>query len=294
VPHVQTSSLQLYYELEGDPAGPPVILIAGQSAQLTSWHPDLRHLLIEQGFRVILFDNRDVGLSTKWESGSPYEISDMANDVAELLDALEIEASHIVGQSMGGMVAQQLTIDHPTRVLSLCSIYSAPSIEHLGTDPEVWADREREPATDREAAIAQYIERESICGLAEYTPEWIRAHAEATYDRCYYPVGADRQMAAVRRAPDRTPGLLQVNVPTVVLHGLTDRLIGASGGYATALAVPGAELHTYADMGHQLVPSLFEEYVWVITRNARRAQASRAARPPPAFPPGVVTSALAR
>jgi pimeloyl-ACP methyl ester carboxylesterase len=278
VPYVQTPSLRLHYELEGDPTGPPLVLIAGQSAQLTSWHPELRHLLIEQGFLVILFDNRDVGLSTKWESRGFYEISDMANDVAELLEALEIGAAHIVGQSMGGMVAQQLTIDHPTRVLSLCSIYSAPSIEHLVDDPEVWAIREQEPATDREGAIAQYIERESLCGLAEYTPEWIRAHAEATYDRCYYPEGADRQMAAVRRAPDRTTGLRQVNVPTAVLHGLADRLIDTSGGYATALAVPGAELHTYADMGHQLVPSLFEEYVRVITRNIRRTQARVHAR----------------
>jgi pimeloyl-ACP methyl ester carboxylesterase len=273
VPHVQTPSLRLYHELEGDPAGPPLVLIAGQSAQLTSWRPELRQLLIEQGFRVILFDNRDVGLSTKWESGGLYEISDMANDVAELLDALQIDAAHIVGQSMGGMVAQQLTIDHPTRVLSLCSIYSAPSIEHLVDDPEVWAIREQEHATDREGAIAQYIERETLSGLAEYTPEWIRAHAEATYDRCYYPEGADRQIAAVRRSPDRTPGLRQVKVPTAVLHGLADRLIDTSGGYATALAVPGAELHTYADMGHQLVPSLFEDYVRVITRNIRRAQA---------------------
>lgn len=273
MPHVQTSNLRLYYELGGDPAGPPLVLIAGQSAQLTSWHPEFRRLLSEQDFRVILFDNRDVGLSSKWESEGSYEISDMANDVAELLDALEIDAAHIVGQSMGGMIAQQLTIDHPTRVLSLCSIYSAPSTEHLTHDPEVWAVREQEPATDREGAIAQFIERESLCGLAEYTPEWIRAHAEAAYDRCYYPVGADRQMAAVRRAPDRTPELRRVKVPTAVLHGLADRLIDASGGYATALAVPGAELHTYADMGHQLVPSLFEEYVRVISRNARRAQA---------------------
>ncbi|MFC5729326.1 MULTISPECIES: alpha/beta fold hydrolase [Nocardioides] len=272
MPHVQTPSLRLYYELEGDPAAPPLVLIAGQGAQLTSWHPELRHLLIEQGFQLILFDNRDVGLSTKWQSGSHYEISDMANDVAELLDALEIDAAHVVGQSMGGMVAQQLTIDHPMRVLSLCSIYSAPSIEHLGDDPEVWAIREQEPATERESAIAQYIERESLCGLAEYTPEWIRAHAEATYDRCYCPEGADRQMAAVRSSPDRTLGLRQVNVPTAVLHGLADRLIDTSGGYATALAVPGAELHTYADMGHQLVPSLFGDYVRVITRNISRAQ----------------------
>lgn len=271
MPHVQTPSLELYYEVEGDPAGPVVVLIAGQSAQLTSWHPDLRNLLIEQGFRVILFDNRDVGLSSKWESGDLYEISDMANDVAELLDALDIDAAHIVGQSMGGMIAQQLTIDHPARVLSLCSIYSTPSLEHLGSDPAVWSIREQEPAKDREGAIAQFIERESLGGLRDYTPEWFRAHAEATYDRCYYPEGIERQMAAVRRTPDRTPGLRDVKVPTVVLHGLADRLIDASGGYATALAVPGAELHTYAGMGHQLVPSLFEEYVCVISRNIARA-----------------------
>jgi pimeloyl-ACP methyl ester carboxylesterase len=161
VPHKQTPSLRLYYELEGDPAGPPLILIAGQSAQLTSWHPDLRHLLIEQGFRVILFDNRT---SDCRSSRTPGSLRDLGHGerCRRAPERSRDGRSPRRGPVDGGMVAQQLTVDHPTRVLSLCSIYSAPSIEHLVNDPEVWAIREQEPATDREGAIAQYIERESL------------------------------------------------------------------------------------------------------------------------------------
>lgn len=274
MPHATANGISLYYEAHGEPSAPTMVLIAGQGAQLISWPPRLRELLVNRGFRVLQFDNRDVGLSTKCDRKAPYALSDMADDLAGLLDTLRIDAAHIVGQSMGGMIAQELTIRHPERVLSLCSIYAAPSPAFITTHPDVWDVREREPAREREEAIRDYIERERACGLAEYSEEWIRANAEETIDRCYYPEGAQRQMDAVRRSTDRTEALRAVTVPTAVIHGLEDLLIDFSGGIATAAAVPGAELHLYADMGHQLVPSLWEDYARVISRTAARVSRS--------------------
>lgn len=276
MPHAHVGNIELYYEVEGDLSAPPLVLIPGQGAQLISWRPEFRALLLQAGFRVIVFDNRDTGLSTKLVTGEDYELSNMAADVAGILDHLGIQAAHIVGQSMGGMIAQLVAIEHPDRVLSLCSIYSSPGPAYITTTtthPEVWAVRERPPAHDRESAIAEYIERERSSGLAEYSEEWIRAYAEETIDRCYYPDGRERQMEAVRRSADRTSGLRELAVPTTVLHGLDDLLIDVAGGIATAGAVPGAELHTYAEMGHQIVPSLCPDYVRAIRRNADRVAA---------------------
>ncbi|WP_270889706.1 alpha/beta fold hydrolase [Pedococcus sp. 5OH_020] len=278
MPHASANGISLYYEGHGDPSAPTMVLIAGQGAQLISWPAGLRELLVNQGFRVVQFDNRDVGLSTKCDGKAPYGLSDMADDLAGLLDTLRIDAAHIVGQSMGGMIAQDFAIRHPDRVLSLCSIYSAPGPAFITTHPDVWDTREREPAREREEAIRDYIERERACGLAEYSEEWIRANAEETIDRCYYPEGGQRQMDAVRRSADRTDALGGLTVPTAVIHGLEDLLIDFSGGVATAAAVPGAELHLYADMGHQLLPSLWEDYVRIISRNAARVP--RGDRPP--------------
>jgi pimeloyl-ACP methyl ester carboxylesterase len=269
MPRADVSIGNIYYEVEGEPSDPPLLLIAGQGAQLISWPCELRNRLLDSGFRLILFDNRDCGLSSAVEGA--YDISDMADDVAELLDVLHIDAAHIVGQSMGGMIAQELTVRHPHRVLSLCSIYSAPGAAFVTSDPEIWTVREKEPALDRDGAIRQYIENERISGLEEYSEEWILEYATTVVDRAYRPDGAARQLAAVRRQRDRTRALTDVNVPTVVLHGLDDVLVHHSGGLATAAAIDGAELHLYAAMGHQLLPSLFEDYTRAITRNCLRS-----------------------
>ena len=271
MPTAHLGGITLYYELHGDPTGQPLVLVAGQGAQLISWPEQLRNQLIDAGFQVLLYDNRDVGWSTKCQTTPDYHLSDMADDLAALMDVLGWSRAHIVGQSMGGMIAQQLVIDHPEKVASLCSIYSAPNASHLTSDPQSWAVRNEPPATNRDAAIDQYIRRERVSGLAELDENWVRAYAAATIDRCYDPAGAERQMAAVRRSSDRTAGLRAVTVPTAVIHGLADRLIRSSGGLATAAAIPGAELHVYADMGHQLLPSLHQDYLRVIVRTAGRA-----------------------
>jgi pimeloyl-ACP methyl ester carboxylesterase len=272
VPFVQLRNVRLCYERAGDPAAPPLLLIAGQSAQLISWHPDFVGLLVQAGFHVITFDNRDVGLSTKCESQPEYDLKDMANDTAGLLDELGIRSAHVVGQSGGGMIAQQLAISHPDHVASLCSIYSAPSPDYLTKDPQIWSIRNRTPPPDRESRILRYIENERISGLEEFSEEWIRSYAETTIDRCYHPQGSDRQMAAIHRSGDRTDLLPNLHMPTAVIHGLDDRLIDVAGGIATAAAVPNAELHVYANMGHQILPSLWPDYVRVIERTARRAK----------------------
>ncbi len=282
MPHAQTQQVNLYYETTGDPTAPPLVLIAGQGAQLISWPQDLRDMLTAAGFQVLALDNRDVGLSTKCENKGTYELSDMATDVAELIRTLGFQAAHIVGQSMGGMIAQLLAIEHPHRVLSLCSIYSAPSPAFIttSTQPEVWAIRNRPPAQNRDEAVQQYIERERLCGLDELSDDWILAYAQQTIDRCYYPPGGERQMAAVLRSTDRTVRLHQLDVPTAVIHGRDDHLIDYHGGITTATAIPNAELHLYPEMGHQLLPALWDEYARVIIRNAGRAdKANHGGRP---------------
>jgi len=272
MPYVQLRNVRLCYERAGDPAAPPVLLIAGQGAQLISWPPDFIGRLVKAGFHVITFDNRDVGLSTKCETQPEYDLKDMAKDTAGLLDGLGVPCAHVVGQSMGGMIAQQLAIDHPDHVASLCSIYSAPSPDYLTKDPQIWSIRNRTPPPDRESRILQYIKNERISGLEEFSEEWIRSYAETTIDRCYHPQGGARQMAAIHRSGDRTDLLANVRIPTAVIHGLVDRLIDMAGGIATAVSVPDAELHVYADMGHQILPSLWPDYVRVIERMARRAK----------------------
>jgi pimeloyl-ACP methyl ester carboxylesterase len=272
MPFVQLRNMRLCYRRAGDPTAPPALLIAGQGAQLISWHPDFIDRLVKAGFHVITFDNRDVGLSTKCESQPEYDLQDMANDTAGLLDELGVRSAHVVGQSMGGMVAQQLAISHPDHVASLCSIYSAPSPDYLTKDPQIWATRNQTPAPDRESRILRYIENERISGLREFSEEEIRSYAETTIDRCYHPQGGDRQMAAIHRSGDRTDLLANLRMPTSVIHGLDDRLIDVAGGIATAVSVPNAELHVFADMGHQILPSLWPDYVRVIERTARRAK----------------------
>lgn len=260
----------VFYEMEGDPQGPTLILIAGLSAQYFSWHPELRSLLAGTGFCVVSFDNRDSGESFGSEDLPSYGLKDLAADTVALMDALEITAAHVVGQSMGGMVAQELALGHADRVLSLASIYSCPSPDFISKDPQLWALRTQEPARDREGAIAQFIAQEQLSGLAEFSPAWIRGFAERYVDRGWRPEGVRRQTAAVLDRPDRTQDLAGVVAPTLVLHGREDRLIPPEGGIATYAAIPGSELRIYPEMGHQLLPSMFPEYVSAIARNAAR------------------------
>jgi pimeloyl-ACP methyl ester carboxylesterase len=239
---------------------------------------------------VIRFDNRDAGRSTsrpEWgvpdvraivagdRTTVPYLLADLAADTAGLLDALGVPRAHVVGASMGGMIAQQVAIDHPDRVASLCSIMSTTGERSVGrATPEAAAVLARPPAPDRAAAVAASVASARIVGSPGYpaAEEELVRRAEAKYDRAYNPIGTLRQYAAIIASPERTDALGKVTVPTVVIHGAADPLITLSGGEATAAAVPGAELVVLDGMGHDLPRPLWPRIISVIAGNAGRAR----------------------
>jgi pimeloyl-ACP methyl ester carboxylesterase len=289
VPRVRSNGIELEYESQGRPDDPALVLIMGLGAQLIDWPEEFCELLAGQGFRVIRFDNRDAGLSTGFDelgppdvaavlggdrSAAPYRLADMAADAAGLLDALGVDSAHIVGASLGGMIAQQLTIDHPDRVRSLASIMSMTGDHSVGRPtPEAAAALGRPPAASRAEAVANAAAGSRVIGSPGFPvdeAERLR-RATAKYDRAYRPVGTLRQYAAAVASPDRTTALRGVTAPTVVVHGDSDPLIDVSGGRATAAAVPGSELLIIPGMGHDLPRDAWPEIVDAIVRNIKRA-----------------------
>ncbi|MBW8804844.1 MAG: alpha/beta hydrolase [Catenulisporales bacterium] len=281
------NGVELEYDTFGDPAAEPLLLIMGLGTQMTAWPEPFCQAIADAGFHVIRFDNRDSGLSTLIEapppdlgallggdtSGVPYLMSDLASDTAGLLDALDIPAAHIVGASMGGMIGQQLAIDHPTRVRSLCSIMSTTGAPGVGQPaPEAIPLVFTPAATTRDQAIDNSQKLFATVGSPAYpTPAAeLRARIGEAYDRAHHPEGTARQLACIIASPDRTAGLASVTVPAAVIHGEADKLVDVSGGHATAAAlgvtpliIPGA--------GHDLPQALWETYVEAIVANARRA-----------------------
>jgi pimeloyl-ACP methyl ester carboxylesterase len=289
MPKVQANGIELFYDEMGDRSAPPLLLVMGFSMQMIAWDARFVRRLADQGFRVIRFDNRDAGLSTHLDgvpshlqeamagdtSKVPYRLSDMARDVVGLMDALGIEAAHVVGASMGGMIAQVLAIEHPRRVLSLCSIMSTTGARDVGqATPEALSALLAPQAMDREGAIARSMHAGRVVGSKVYplSDEARRARAEAAYDRAFYPEGNARQFAAVIAGPDRTQALGSVTAPTLVIHGEDDPLTQISGGEATARAIPGAELFRVPGMAHDLPEPLWGQIVDAIARNAARAK----------------------
>jgi pimeloyl-ACP methyl ester carboxylesterase len=191
---------------------------------------------------------------------------------------LDLRAAHIVGASMGGMVAQRFTIDHPDRVLSLTSIMSTTGDPSVGSPtPEATAALLQPPAPTREATIEARVAGYRVTASTgfEVTDEHLRDRATAAYDRAYYPPGTARQLAAILTAPDRTEALRGISVPTTVIHGEADPLINVSGGKATAAAIPGADLVLIPGMGHDLPEGAWPPVVEAIVRTAKRAAASQ-------------------
>jgi pimeloyl-ACP methyl ester carboxylesterase len=280
--------LEIAYDTFGDSADPALLLVMGLGMQLIHWEPELCELLAERGFHVIRFDNRDVGHSTKVEGPVPkvwqallatggaasYTLDDMADDAAGVLDAVGAEKAHVAGASLGGMIAQALASRHPQRVLSLASIMSTtgnrwagmPRLKALGL-------LMRRPPRDRDRYVEYFARTFDVIGSPGFPRDEarIRARAAEAYDRCYYPVGAARQLAAIGTSGDRTPALRKLDVPTVVIHGTDDPLIPIRGGRATARAVPGAELVEIPGMGHDLPPGTWPRLVDAIAGNAERA-----------------------
>ena len=287
MPQAFANGIELEYETFGDPAAEPLLLIMGLGTQMTAWPEPFCQAIADAGFHVIRFDNRDSGLSTIIDapppdfgallsgdlSGVPYLLSDLAADVAGLLDALDIPAAHIVGASMGGMIAQQLAIDHPARVRSLCSIMSTTGAPDVGQPaPEAIALVFTPAATTREEAVDNAQKLFEVIGSSAYpTPVAdLRAQIGEAYDRAYHPDGTARQLACVVASPDRTAALASVTAPAAVIHGDADKLIGVSGGYATAAAL-GITPLIIPGGGHDLPQGLWETYVEAVVANARRA-----------------------
>jgi len=261
----------------------------GLGAQLTMWPDRFCELLAGKGFYVVRHDNRDVGLSTKMDgaatpdviaalsgdvSSAAYTLYDMADDAAALLEDLGIPAAHIVGASMGGMIAQALAIRHPDRVLSLCSIMSTTGDRAVGQPaPEAMSVLLQPPPASRDEAAERRVEAHRAWGARGFPVEEdeLRRDATAAYDRCFSPMGTARQLVAIMASGDRTEALGAVGAPTLVIHGTDDRLVGPDGGEATAKAVAGAELLLVEGMGHDLPEGAWPQIVDAITANAARA-----------------------
>ncbi|MFE7837795.1 alpha/beta fold hydrolase [Streptomyces sp. NPDC057474] len=263
--------VSLSYDTFGDPGRPPLLLIQGLGAHMIGWHADLCRQLADAGFHVLRFDNRDVGLSQKFPQGG-YTLADMANDTAGLLTALDIPAAHVVGQSMGGMIAQQLALDHPTRVLTLALIYTTPSTDFIAGRDLVDERTDRPPARDRDEAIALYLDNESVCASPAYPQDiaWLRELGGRMYDRDYDPDGIVRQVEALDNSPDRTPHLHRITVPTTILHGDGDRLIDPGASQAMHELIPDSNLTIHRGMGHELPRPLWPQIVTQIRNNTTR------------------------
>jgi pimeloyl-ACP methyl ester carboxylesterase len=294
MPIAAVNDIEIWYEAFGDPDDPPLVLIMGLGGQATAWDIALVQGFVDRGFYVIRFDNRDVGLSTKIDApdfdvvGSvlrafagesidvPYGLTEMAADVVALLDHLGIQSAHMVGVSMGGMIAQTIAIERPERVRTLTSIMSTTGNRAYGLPkPEAAAMLMRPPATTREEAIASAIEGGKVIGTqSEIDEDRMRARAEAAYDRCFYPEGSARQFVGILASGDREEGLRALDLPTLVIHGSEDPLVGVSGGERTAEVIPGAELLVIDGMGHDLPPVHWPQVIEAITTLAGKVEAN--------------------
>lgn len=287
--------VRIAYQTFGDPADPPVLLVMGLGAQLLAWREEFCEALVARGLYVVRYDNRDVGLSTHLHdaplpdfaalrSGDPssaaYTLSDLADDAVRLLDDLGLASAHVVGLSMGGMIAQTMTVEHPDRVRSLTSIMSTTGDPGVGEASEAaMAVLFRPPSASREEAVEREVDSYRVLGSPEYPTEEaeLRERAGRAFDRAFDPAGVARQLAAIYASGDRSSGLSAVRVPTLVVHGAADQLIGVSGGRATADAVPGAELVVVEGMGHDLPAALWPRVVEAIAALVERAERDVAA-----------------
>ncbi len=282
---VTVGRIELAYETFGDTGAPPMLLIAGLATQMLGWDERFCMRLADNGFRVIRFDNRDVGRSTHLVNAGtqdiigllrgmkravPYTLMDMADDAAGLLDALALESAHVVGMSMGGMIAQQLAISHPHRVRSLTSIMSTPSRRIGRARAEAQRVLLLPAATDEDAAAERALRVYRVIGSPGYPLDECRVTdvARRSFVRGNDPAGVSRQYAAIAVSPDRSAGLRKLTVPTLVLHGEDDPLVQVNGGRATADAVPQGRLVVFPGMGHDLPEQLWPQLVDEIVAHA--------------------------
>jgi pimeloyl-ACP methyl ester carboxylesterase len=295
MPQARANGIQLEYDTFGRASDAPLLLIMGLGAQMLLWDEEFCRMLAERGHYVVRFDNRDVGLSTKFDdagvpdlaammqrgadrSAAPYTLDDMADDAAELLRALRIDSAHIVGASMGGMIAQTVAYRHAGRTRSLVSIMSSTGNPALPpARPEAIAVLLTPRPLDRAGNIEASVLASKVVGSPAYPADEarLRERAGLMYDRAFTPMGTLRQMAAIYAHGDRAPRLAAVAAPTLVIHGIADPLVPIEGGRDTAQSIPGAELLEIEGMGHDLPPALWERIADAIAAHARKAEASR-------------------
>ncbi|MFC9894935.1 alpha/beta fold hydrolase [Nocardia sp. NPDC127579] len=274
---VGPAGIEIAYERLGDPDRPPLLLLMGAGGQLIDWPDGFCDLLVADGWQVIRFDSRDSGRSTHFHdapapdimaaiggdvSSAAYTLSDMAADAVGLLDSLGIEDAHLVGASLGGMIAQTIAIEYPRRVRSLTSIMSTTGDPAVGqADPDVFGQAGPPPA-DRDGYRDWSVRTKRASGSPGFgfDADAVRSHAGRVFDRGVDFAGMMRQSVAVLASGDRTARLSEVTAPTLVLHGAADRVFDVSGGRATAAAIPGAKLIVFEGMGHSLPRELWPEF----------------------------------
>jgi pimeloyl-ACP methyl ester carboxylesterase len=289
--------ITLCYETYGEPANPTALLVMGLGTQMVAWHKDFCEELAGRGLHVVRFDNRDIGRSTHLAGRPPsiaqllarskraahYTLGDMADDAAGLLRALDLAPAHVIGASMGGMIAQLLAARHPQMVRSLTSIMSnTGSIRNGQPSLRVYRVFLRRPGEGREAFIAHTERLFNAIGSPGLPHDAADLHELATtsYDRDHDPTGPGRQLAAILASGDRTPQLRGIKVPTLVVHGSADPLVSSSGGRATARAIPGAKLMTIPGMGHDLPRAIWPQLIDALAELAHRADGASDGHPP--------------
>jgi pimeloyl-ACP methyl ester carboxylesterase len=281
--------IELCYQEMGDSDGEPLLLVMGLATQMIAWDETFCGMLAERGFRVVRFDNRDIGRSTKLAAAGPprrsdmmlgrrgsaaYLLRDMAADTVGLMDHLGIDSAHVVGASMGGMIAQTTAIEHPERVRSLVSIMSTTGSRRVGHPSyRTFGVLFGKPPRGREAAVERAVRTFKTIGSPGYPfeEERVREIAGRSYDRGHSTAGVLRQLHAITASGDRTADLRKLDVPAAVVHGKNDPLVNPSGGRATARAIPGARLKLVDGMGHDLPRPLWPDFVDEIAANAARA-----------------------
>ncbi len=290
----QANGIHLEYDVAGSPSDETILLIMGLGAQMIAWPREFVDALVAKGYRAVWYDNRDVGLSHKFDEAGPadmgaimqalasgtrpssaYLVDDMAADAAGLLDALGIEKAHIVGASMGGMIAQMVAANHPEKTLSLTSIMSSTGNRSLPpAKPEAMAVLMTPAAQDFDTRIENAIKSQKVIGSPGYPADEkrLRQNAIASQTRMYYPAGFSRQMAAIMASGDRREALKKITAPTTVLHGADDPLVPLEGGKDTVANIAGAELVVIPGMGHDLPLALVDRIADIVDKAAKRAK----------------------
>jgi pimeloyl-ACP methyl ester carboxylesterase len=284
---ITANGISIEYDTFGSESARPLLLVMGLGAQMTRWRPELCGMLADAGHFVIRFDNRDVGLSQKFDDAgvpdmaqifmraqsgepvvAPYTLNDMADDAIGVLDALGIDRAHVCGASMGGMIVQAMAVRHGPRLRSMVSIMSSTGNPDLpSSTPEASAALLSPAGKTLDEVLDRSVSVNRVIGSPAYQdePEAIRERARADFERCFYPVGVARQMAAIAACGNRRPHLAGVTTPTLVIHGKDDPLVPLAGGIDTHEAIPGSRLEVFEGMGHDLPEPLWPDIVSLIS-----------------------------